>query len=199
MQRDRADKTGERNPRLRQISGLDRRNSRGWVRYEGNISKAGWQSLKSNRIVGAGNSFEAGRTAVSVTRTFVRSSAYSRKPTCARKFADYEKDNPRKNHIVPRRPQKFDKPRVFAAPLASHPATPRLLCGSVYLGTHSRVSPRRGAVQWHCLGVQFVSVLYGLLRSYHSGVQFRRRESIGSLHWHRGILPATLRTRPGSL
>jgi len=35
-----ADKTGERNPRLRRISGLDCRNSRGWVRYEGNISKA---------------------------------------------------------------------------------------------------------------------------------------------------------------
>ena len=44
--------TGERNPRLRRISGLDCRNSRGWVRYEGNISKAGWQSLNSNRMVG---------------------------------------------------------------------------------------------------------------------------------------------------
>jgi hypothetical protein len=35
---------------------------------------------------------------------------------------------------------------------ASDPAAARLLCGSVYLGTHFRVSPRRGAVQWHCLG-----------------------------------------------
>ncbi len=31
---------------------------------------------------------------------FVRNSAYSRKTTRARKFADYEKDNPRKDHIV---------------------------------------------------------------------------------------------------
>src|SRR6187399_330185 len=35
----------------------------------------------------------------------------------------------------------------------SDPAAPRLLCGSVDLGTQSRVSPRRGAVQWHHCGV----------------------------------------------
>jgi hypothetical protein len=36
----------------------------------------------------------------------------------------------------------------------SHPVVPRLLCGSVYLGTHSGSSPRHGALQWHCLGVR---------------------------------------------
>jgi len=36
----------------------------------------------------------------------------------------------------------------------SDPAAPRLPCGSVYLGTHSRVSPRPGAVPRHSLGVR---------------------------------------------
>ena len=33
------------------------------------------------------------------------------------------------------------------------PAAPRLLCGSVYLGTHSGSSQRDRAVQRHSLGV----------------------------------------------
>ena len=81
----------------------------------------------------------------------------------------------------------------------SDPPARRLLCGSVYLGTHSRVRPQPGAIQWHCHGAQLVAVLYGLLRSYRSRVQFRRRESVGSLYRHRGIFPASLRTRPESL
>src|SRR5947207_11789644 len=36
----------------------------------------------------------------------------------------------------------------------SDPAAARLLCGSVYLVTHSGSSPRHGALQWHCLGVR---------------------------------------------
>ena len=39
-QRDVAGRTRRKNPRLRRISGLDRRNSRRWVQYESNISKA---------------------------------------------------------------------------------------------------------------------------------------------------------------
>src|SRR6266480_2492182 len=78
----------------------------------------------------------------------------------------------------------------------SHPAVPRLLCGSVYLGLHSGSSPRHGALQWHCVGVRRVSVRHGV-RAFNTRHQLRTREPIGSLHGNSGILPAPVRPRSG--
>src|SRR5262249_9321482 len=78
----------------------------------------------------------------------------------------------------------------------SGPAALRLLRGIG--GSHAGVSPRR-AVQWNCIGTQFVAVLCKLLRSYYSRLQFRRRERVGNLHRNRAILSAPLRAKPESL
>ena len=48
--------------------------------------------------------------------------------------------------------KKINELVAFAAWFHSHSAAARLLCGSVYLGTHSGSSPRHGALQLHCLG-----------------------------------------------
>src|SRR5438132_5461415 len=60
----------------------------------------------------------------------------------------YEKSK----HSVHSNSATLQKLPAFRSRRISDPTVPRLLCGSVYLGNHSRVSSRPGAVQRDCLG-----------------------------------------------
>src|SRR5262249_4531809 len=75
----------------------------------------------------------------------------------------------------------------------SNPTASRLVCDSVYLGTHSGGSQGSGTVQWHRIGLRRNS---GARRSVHdprTRDQLRKRESAGSLYRNRRILPELLR------
>src|SRR4029453_14119346 len=69
-------------------------------------------------------------------------------------FPDHQEPRPETQKQKKKTHYEKSKHSVQTSSRSSHPAVLRLLCDSIYLGTHSGSSPRHGALQWHCLGVR---------------------------------------------
>src|SRR5207249_11991569 len=69
-------------------------------------------------------------------------------------FPDHQERRPQTQNKKTKSHYEKSKHSVQTNSRTSYPAVPRVLCGSVYLRTHSGSSPRHGALQWHCLRVR---------------------------------------------
>src|SRR6266436_7434779 len=91
--------------------------------------------------------------------------------------SNYEKSKP----SVHSNSATLQKLAAFRSRRTSDPTVPRMLCGSVYLSNHSRVSPRPGAVQRDCLGYNHFDCASGRVPRTFCSRQRGKCDAVGPL------------------